>query len=380
MDERLKQLLVLGREHYERREYDRAERALRQVLEHTDRYADVFNMLAVICHDRGDFVAAEGFFERAVELNPTYTEALLNLAVTYNDLGKYEAARQVYARVRGAGAGDGGLDPFVRGKIANMHAALAQAYSDAHCRSEAIEQLRKAVDLCPTFADLQTKLGTLYRDDNNLTLARRCYEAARASNPAFVPARVLLGVTLLTLGAADEATAEWREALVIDPENRSAKMYLRMVEAQRSRRGGDLDWGAVTTGAETPPDRDPRRGLRGRDSRRGLPSDPRGQLGGRCRWVRAGRGAPVACARAPGEDVAAARARRAAVLTPWQSCRWGRPPNPRSRLSSPCSARSCAAPSASCAAGASRRPAERRPWRSGSSSGASRSSAVTCRW
>ena len=40
MDERLKQLLVLGREHFDRREYDRAERVLRQVLELTDRYAD----------------------------------------------------------------------------------------------------------------------------------------------------------------------------------------------------------------------------------------------------------------------------------------------------------------------------------------------------
>ena len=239
MDERLKQLLVLGREHYDRREYDRAERVLRQVLEVNDRYADVFNMLAVICHDRGDFVAAEGFFERAVELNPNYTEALLNLAVTYNDLGKYEAARQVYARVRGAGkALEGGPDPFVRGKLANMHADLAQAYGDAGLRTEAIEQLRKAVDLCPTFADLQTKLGTLYRDDGNLAQARRCYEAARAQNPRFAPARVLLGVTLLSLGAIDEAITEWREALAIEPENRSAKMYLRMVEAQRSARGG----------------------------------------------------------------------------------------------------------------------------------------------
>jgi tetratricopeptide (TPR) repeat protein len=243
MDERLKQLLVLGREHYERREYDRAERALRQVLEHTDRYADVFNMLAVICHDRGDFVAAETYFERAVELNPNYTEALLNLSVTYNDLGKYEAARQVYARVRGTGKVEDGLDPFVRGKIANMHADLAQAYSDAGLRSEAIEQLRKAVALCPAFADLQTKLGTLHRDDNNLTAARQCYEAARAQNPTFVPARVLLGVTLLALGATEEAAAEWREALTLEPENRSAKMYLRMVEGQRSLVGG----------AETPP-------------------------------------------------------------------------------------------------------------------------------
>jgi tetratricopeptide (TPR) repeat protein len=233
MEERLKQLLILGREHYERREYENAERLLTQVLELTDRYADVHNMLGVIGHDRGDFVAAEQQFERAVELNPHYTEALLNLAVTYNDLGKYEAARQVYARIRGVGK-DGGLDPFARGKIANMHAALAQAYADAGCRAEAIEQLRKAVELCPTFADLQTKLGTLYRDDGNLTLARRCYEAAREANPRYVPARIMLGVTLLSLGESDAAVVEWNEVLALEPENRSAKLYLRTVEAQRT--------------------------------------------------------------------------------------------------------------------------------------------------
>jgi len=237
MDDRLKQLLVLGREHYERREYDRAERVLRQILEITDRYPDVFNMLAVICHDRGDFVAAEQYFERAVELNPNYTEALLNLAVTYNDLGKYEAARQVYAKIRQGSVPEGVLDPFARGKIANMHADLAQAYADAGCRAEAIEQLKKGVDLCPAYADLQTKLGTLYRDDGNLALARQHYEAARDANPRFVPARVLLGVTLLSLGEVEAAEAEWKAVSEIEPENRAARMYLRMVEAQKSARG-----------------------------------------------------------------------------------------------------------------------------------------------
>jgi tetratricopeptide (TPR) repeat protein len=236
MDERLKQLLILGREHYDRREYDRADHVLRQVLEKTDRFADVYNMLAVILHERGDFVSAERYFERAIELNPNYTEALLNLAVTYNDLGKYEAARQVYSRVHRGGLEAGGLDPFARGKIANMHADIAQAYADAGCAPQAIEELKKAVDLCPTFADLQSRLGTLYRDAGNLALARERYEAARAANPKYAPARVMLGVTLLSLGQPDEAVAEWNEALAIDPENRSAKMYLRMVEAQREAR------------------------------------------------------------------------------------------------------------------------------------------------
>src|SRR5262249_20297259 len=145
-------------------------------------------------------------------------------------------ARQVYAKIRRNDGQGGVLDPFARGKIANMHADLAQAYSDAGCRQDAIEQLKKAVELCPTFSDLQTKLGSLYRDAGNLGLAREHYEAARDANPRYVPARVLLGVTMLSLGSIDQAILEWREALTIDPENKSAKMYLRMVEAQRLRR------------------------------------------------------------------------------------------------------------------------------------------------
>ncbi|WP_437286509.1 tetratricopeptide repeat protein [Sorangium sp. So ce406] len=239
MDDRLKQLLVLGREHYERREYDLAEHALRQILEKTDRFADVFNMLGVVLHERGDFLAAEAHFERAVQLNEHYTEALLNLAVTYNDLGKYEAARQVYSRIR-RGEGEGGvLDPFARGKIANMHADLAQAYADVGCVQEAIAELKRAVALCPTFTDLQLRLGTMYRDAGNLALAREHYVAARDANPKYAPARVLLGVALHSLGASDQAIAEWREALAIDPDNMTAKMYLRMVEARRNARAKD---------------------------------------------------------------------------------------------------------------------------------------------
>ena len=131
MDERIKQVLLLGREHYEKREYDKAEPLLRDVLQADDRFADVHDMLGVISHSRGNFMAAEKHFERALELNPSYTEAALNLAVTYNDRGKYEAAREVYKRIRGKPSGEKeGLDPFARGKLANMHADIAQAYAD----------------------------------------------------------------------------------------------------------------------------------------------------------------------------------------------------------------------------------------------------------
>jgi tetratricopeptide (TPR) repeat protein len=234
MDEHTKQWLLLGREYYQKREFDKAEPALRQVLETTERLADVHDMLGVICHSRGNFAQAEYHFERALAINPTYTEAALNLAVTYNDRGKYEAARQVYSRIRGAADNSHELDPFARGKIANMHAEVAQAYADAGLVREAIEEYEKAVHLCPQFADLRTKLGTLLREVSDLSRAREQYEQAIRARPSYVPARVLLGVTLLSLGQADAAAEEWRKALEIEPDNVPARMYLRISTAERT--------------------------------------------------------------------------------------------------------------------------------------------------
>jgi tetratricopeptide (TPR) repeat protein len=231
MDERIKELLARGRDHYQKREFDKADYILREVIEHADGFADVYDMLGIIAHSRGDLHAAARYFERAVSLNPSYTEALLNLAVTYNDLGRYEAARQIHSKVRKLGnAGPVQIDPFARGKIANMHADLGHAYAEAGIVHEAIEQYLKAVHLCPSFADLRTRLGNLYRDGGDLQRAREQYEAAKNANPRYVQARVLLGVTLFSLGDSAGARHEWNEVLAEDPENKSAQMYVRMLE------------------------------------------------------------------------------------------------------------------------------------------------------
>jgi tetratricopeptide (TPR) repeat protein len=241
MDEHMRQLLARGREHYERREFDKADYVLRELAQGEDGFADVFNMLGVIAHWRGDLPAAGRYFERAVERSPAYTEALLNLAVTYNDLGRYDAAHQVHAQVRKlGGGGPTPMDPFARGKIANMHADLGRAYAEAGILTEAREEYMKAVQLCPGFADLRTRLGNLYRDAGDLERARQEYVAAKEANPKYAQARILLGVTLFSLGDWAGALHEWREVLTIEPENRSAQMYVRMIETKESRLEGSL--------------------------------------------------------------------------------------------------------------------------------------------
>jgi tetratricopeptide (TPR) repeat protein len=252
VDERWKQALALGREHYERHEYDRAEHFLQSVLDAQVDYADVHDMMGVIHHERGDFVRAASFFERAVALNPRYTEALLNLAVTYNDSGRYEEAREVFARMRASREGGGaGGDAYALGKIANLHAGVAQAYADAGYLEDAARELEKAVALRPEFVDLRVKLASLYRDAGRLADAERELVAACTQNPGYARARILLGVTLIALGRRAEAAARFREALVLAPDDKSAKMYLRFAERPPPLSPEMLDdeWGA-------PPDDD----------------------------------------------------------------------------------------------------------------------------
>ncbi len=236
MDEHVRQLLGQGREFYAKQEYDQAEPLLEQALKSDDKFADVHDMLGVIAHNAGRYVDAERHFERALALNPNYTEAALNLAVTYNDRGKFAEAREIYKRIKGRPTGDTtALDPFARGKIANMHAELAQAYIDANMPREAIGEYEKAVRLCPDFADLHTKLGTLLRQSGDLMQALVHYQAAIHARPSYLPAHILLGVTLLAQGDLDRAEAAWDGALKIDPTSTVAKMYLRMLHAQRAR-------------------------------------------------------------------------------------------------------------------------------------------------
>jgi tetratricopeptide (TPR) repeat protein len=235
MDEHLKEQLLLGREHFNKREYDKARELLREVVTRADHFADIHHMLGVIAHSDGEFIEAQVHFERAVEINPNYTEAQLNLIVIYNELGMYDAARRLYATIRSREQDGRSIDPFAMGRIANMHADTSQAYLDAGMVPEAIRELEKAVVLGPRFADLRTRLGVLYRDSGDKRRARQQFEAAIEANPRYGQARIMLGVLLLSAGDIDPAVAEFEEVIANDPENRSARTYLRIARTQMDK-------------------------------------------------------------------------------------------------------------------------------------------------
>jgi len=231
MDKQTLELVYKGREHYEAREFDKAEAYLLRVAKINEEFADVMNMLGVIYHTRGKTAQAQDFFEKALKINPSYIEAALNLAVTYNDMGQYSKARELYSNITNQKIDDENkIESFARGKLANMHAELGQAYAEVRKLDNAISQYHQALELCPDFVDIRTRLGQTLRDAGDLLEACIEFEKAKLSKPSFIPARISLGITYLALGKRELARDEWQSAMELDPDNVTAANYLKMVD------------------------------------------------------------------------------------------------------------------------------------------------------
>ena len=221
----------LGKKAFEEKKYEVARLHLENVLKEKTGFADVCNMLGFVYYLTGKHAEAVNHFKQALQINPHYTEAALNLSVAYNELGEIDNAKDVYARAKEVkSAGQPYLDPFVRGKLANMHAGLGAIYMDIGLYAEAVGEYKKAVDLRPEFADIRTKLGAAYRGMNDCANAVKEFIEAIKLNGRYLPARIQLGLTYYTTGERDRARAEWQKALEISPDDRVTKMYLAMVE------------------------------------------------------------------------------------------------------------------------------------------------------
>ncbi|HSA59983.1 MAG TPA: tetratricopeptide repeat protein [bacterium] len=236
MAHEIRDLVEIGKKHFESRNYARAEQYFQKILKTGARYADVLNMLGIIYHADGKFNNAIESFEEALEVNPHYAEATLNLAVLYNDLGEFKKAKALYARIPHIhdrkGATD--LDPILKGKIANLHAHLGDVYRGIGKYADAIDEYKKALKLCPGYADIRTKLGMSLRENGQKDQALKEFNAALGEKSAFKPARIQLGLTHYLMGQKDKASKAWKEVLAKDKDNKVVQTYLRLCENGKS--------------------------------------------------------------------------------------------------------------------------------------------------
>ena len=196
----------LGRRSFESGDDDMALAAFKRLLLTRGGYADVHYMMGVLHERREDSEAAAQSFARALRINPRYAEARVALATLHERHGDFDRSRELTESPQGrTPAEDGALDATTRGKLANLQAALGDAYREAGLPREAIEAYRKALDRCPQYHDIRLRLGVVLREAGLPDQALADFRRILRANPDYTDASVQMGLTLYTLGRSEDA-------------------------------------------------------------------------------------------------------------------------------------------------------------------------------
>ncbi|HEX2094462.1 MAG TPA: tetratricopeptide repeat protein [Longimicrobiaceae bacterium] len=232
------QLIARGKEAYARNAYLAALEDLQEAARREPRFADLHNLVGLCLSLTGRPEAAVDAFDQALAVNPRYVEAHLNRAITLNDLGRLDEAREAFERAAQADGENsgGGFTATVSGVVANRHGELGDLYAAAGALPEAEEQYRRACEIRPRFLDLRNKLARTLLDLGRTDDAIAELRAVLDVNPAFATARITLGLALYRAGSLAAAEVEWERCLQQRPGNAQVSGYLRLL---RSQRGAD---------------------------------------------------------------------------------------------------------------------------------------------
>ncbi|HEX7674720.1 MAG TPA: DUF6584 family protein [Bdellovibrio sp.] len=212
--------------------YKMAEPILNQMLLQNTRNPEVYQMLATIFYDKGQFSKAIKTFRRALEIDPTYTDASVGLSIILNDLGKYDEGKQVFLDAQDQlEKKSGKQDPFVDEKLASKHEELADLYYQYKRYNEALEQLLKAQKLSSRKAEITMRIAEVNVQLGQSERAIKDLKSLIREYPHLIPARLKLGAIYYNSNNIAEATEQWENILIRDPQHPEALRYLKMAQA-----------------------------------------------------------------------------------------------------------------------------------------------------
>jgi len=225
-------MLSEAREYFIDGNYKMVEPILQQMLLQSTRNPEVYQMLATIYYDKGQFSKAIKTFKRALEIDPTYTDASVGLSIILNDLGKYDEGKQVFVDAQNLlDKRSGKNDPFVDEKLASKHEELADLYFQYKRYNEALEQLLKAQKLSSRKAEITMRIAEVHVQLGMNDRAVKDLRSLIREYPHFIPARLKLGVIYYNSNNIAEATEQWENILMRDPQHPEALRYLKMAQA-----------------------------------------------------------------------------------------------------------------------------------------------------
>ena len=231
-------LLRIAREDIARNRLSAAEKTLEQTILMNNQSPEAFYQLGCVYFKKGKFKKAMHAFQRTLEMDSTHTEASIALSSLYNDVGKYKEGANVYFKAKKRlEATAPGFDPRINEAIAQKHYEVGMLYLQFERFSEAHDEFTKAMRLQPENIKISVQLAkTLARTgqkDKALQFLRRILE----DNPSNPEVRIQIGILYHSENRLSDARREWEEALAVDPQNKTARMYLSMFDYD-TRMGG----------------------------------------------------------------------------------------------------------------------------------------------
>ena len=224
-----REMIRQAKESFIEGDYATAEPLLQQAILQNNKDTEVYQMLATLFYDKGQFNKAIKAFKKALEIDPSYTDASVGLSIILNDIGRYEEAKEVFndAQER-LNESKKQSDPFIEDRITQKHQELGDLYFQIEKYEDALEQYFKAKKLSNNPSQLIIKIAESYVKLHKENRAVQELQFFLRDYPQNIEARIKLGVYLYQLNRVYEAAEEWEKVLIRDPQNADAKHYLQL--------------------------------------------------------------------------------------------------------------------------------------------------------
>jgi tetratricopeptide (TPR) repeat protein len=184
-----------------------------------DGYAEAYNNMAAALRDAQDFESAEHAYRKAILQKPGYIDAYNNLAIMLSGLDRTEDALRYLAEALK-------LDEKHVPSLLNV--ARTQLKRNAYAIAEQAAIIAR--DLEPEKAEPHVVLADIQHELDHPEAALRHIERAVELEPEAADVRSFYGVLLKSLGRIDEARAEVRKAIDLNPKLYSAYSNLNDLE------------------------------------------------------------------------------------------------------------------------------------------------------
>jgi tetratricopeptide (TPR) repeat protein len=166
-------------------------------------------------HGQDAYKQAEGLFEQAIEKDANF--ALAYTGLSDSSLLMYKETKDsIWAQKATLAAQQA---ERLSNNLPEVHMSLGSVYSTTGKNTEAVTELKKALELAPNSDEAYRNLGEAYSENGQTDEAIAAYEKAVAANSYNVTNHVALGNAYLGLGDAAKALPEFQKATEIASDN-----------------------------------------------------------------------------------------------------------------------------------------------------------------